>query len=384
MDLGAILPFVIAFASLAGFELGTRVREHVHVIMPYKDPVTLAIVLSALSPVILDYSGHRVVDPGDVWYLSFLIAFLGCYTLSYIRGEFDLVYVNVHTIVSEKFPGGAQEVKPVVYYWDRDGNQCLQEQSFKEILKTVVFGVRSPLRLDIGMVKRTRPIFVSKVLFPMVAVDAIDVVEEKVEESETTRWRFRFKVRSYTYTPAPSCIDTTQQWLVSAYNQKYLAEEVARKEGQLLEAKTSAMSSFYARSGDLLVEMVADRTPGTEVYKDVASRLAPPEREVRVPDIEEAPPDLAGGPRAKRSLFKRKRDAEERRDGGDGERSDRNGRGAHLAPRPQHVRGHPLRARVLLGEERDVGVGRDRGVPSEEGRLAGEPDHGPPVGLRGP
>lgn len=123
----------------------------------------------------------------------------------------------------------------------------------------------------------------------MVCVDAVDLVEEKIEETEVKKWIFTFKVRSYSYTPAPSCIDTTQQWLVSAYNQEQLTKELTRKEAQLLETKTSAMSSFYAKSADLLVEMISDRTPGAEIYQEVAERLAP--REPPRPEGEgEAPP----------------------------------------------------------------------------------------------
>ena len=308
--LEAFLPFILAFVSLAAFELGTRVRDRVHVIMPYKDPATIAIFLAALAPAFLDRMGHTIVDPGSVWYLSFLLAFLGCYSLAYIRGELDLIYVNVHTIISERFPGGAQQVKPVVYYWDGEGNQCIQEQSFKEILKTVFLGIRSPLRLDIGMIKRTRPIFVSKVLYPTVAVDAIDVVEEKITETEIRKWIFRFKVRSYTYTPAPSCIDTTQQWLVSAYNQENLTRELTRKEAQLLETKTSAMSSFYAKSADLLVELINDRTPGADVYQEIVNRLAPDEQ-ISAPDMVEKQDDTSSKPKRRRFLGRRSKEDDE-------------------------------------------------------------------------
>lgn len=303
-----VLPVLLAFVSLGAFELGTRVRERVHVVMPYKDPVTLLLFSVCLSPVIALWSGHPFMDIGSVWYLSFVIAFLSCYSLAYIRGELDMVYVNVHTIISERFPGGAQDIKPVVFYWDRDGRQCIQEQSFKEILKTVFLGIRFPLRLDTGMIRRTRPVFVQKVLYPRVSVDAIDVVEENVVESEVKKWIFRFKVRSYSYTPAPSCIDNTQQWLVSAYNQENLTRELTRKEAQLLETKTSAMSSFYARSADLLVEMINDRTPGSEVYEDVVRRLAP-EPQDTVIRMKDEPADLPTKER-KGILKKRAREPE--------------------------------------------------------------------------
>lgn len=273
----AILPILLPFVSLGAFELGMRVREHVHVIMPYKDPVTVLLVLVCLSPVISQWFGYTFIEPSNIWYVAAVIAFLSCYTLAYIRGELGMVYVNVHTIVSEQFPGGAQQVKPIVYYWDNDGKQYLQEQGIWQIIKAVVFKVKSPLRLDTGTIRRTRPLFVQKVLFPSISVEAIDVVEEKVTVSEVKRWIFRFKVRSYVYTPAPSCIDSTQQWLVSAYNQKALTQELTRKEAQLLEEKTSSRSEFIAKSADLLVELIADKTPGSEVHEDMIERLAPEE-----------------------------------------------------------------------------------------------------------
>ena len=126
----------------------------------------------------------------------------------------------------------------------------------------------------------------------MVCVDAVDLVEEKIEETEVKKWIFTFKVRSYSYTPAPSCIDSTQQWLVSAYNQENLTKELTRKEAQLLESKTSAMSTYYAKSADLLVEMISDRTPGSEIYQEVAERLAP--REPPHPPRDAEPPVTKG------------------------------------------------------------------------------------------
>lgn len=274
MDLETLGPMVaIAFVSLLAFELGTHVRGHIHVVMPHRDPVTLLLVVLALSPLILDYYGYRIIDPGDPLYIAFVIAFLSCYTLAYLRGELDLVYINVHTIVSEQYPNGCQEVKPVVYYWDRNDNMCIQEQTYKEVLKSIM-GIRCPLRLDIGMIRRTRPVYVQKILYPRVKVDAIDVVEERITESEVKRGPFRFKVRSYWYVPAPSMIDTTQSWLVSAYNQDQLIKENTRMTAQLLETKLTTQSQYYARSADLLVEMIHDRTPGAEVYRDVIDRLA--------------------------------------------------------------------------------------------------------------
>ena len=301
MDSEVFLPFLLAFVSLGAFELGSFVRRKVHVIMPYKDPATLLLLILCLSPGIYGYC-TGFFDPCNVWYLAFLVTFILCYSVSYIRDKPDIVYVNVHTIISERFPNGAQEVKPVVYYWDRNGNQCVQEQGIGSILKTVILGIHSPLRLDIGIIRRTRPIYVQKILYPNIFVDPIDVVEEVITESVVMRWIFSFRVRSYAYTPAPSCIDTTQQWLVSAYNQENLTRELTRKEAQLLETKLTSQSQFYARSADLLVEMINDRTPGAEVYQDVINRLAPDDgTPAPQPQRTERPPE-------RKRLFRRRRE----------------------------------------------------------------------------
>lgn len=159
MDVETVLPFLLAFTSLAAFEIGKRVRAHIHVVLPHRDPVTLIIIIVCVLPYILDCYGYHVIDPTDHWYLAFVFGFLSCYVVAYIGGEFDLVYVNVHTIISDRFPNGAQEVRPVVYYWDSTGQMCIQEQSYKEVLKSLL-GIRCTLRLDIGMVQRTRPIYV--------------------------------------------------------------------------------------------------------------------------------------------------------------------------------------------------------------------------------
>jgi len=270
----AVLPVLLAFVSLGAFELGTRVRGHIHVVMPHRDPVTLILVLLCLSPAIASYLGEPFIDPTNIWYIAFVIAFLSCYTLAYVRGELGLVYVNIHTIVSDQYPNGCESIKPVVYYWDRDGNMCLQEQTYKEVLKSMI-GVRSPLRLDVGMIRRTRPVIVQKVLYPKVSVSPIDVVEERISETTVKKGLITYRVRSYQYVPAPQCIDTTQDWLVSAYNQQKLTTELTRKESQILEMQMEMQSSQYARTSDLLMEMTYDKTPGAEIYRTVASRLSP-------------------------------------------------------------------------------------------------------------
>ena len=86
-------------------------------------------------------------------------------------------------------------------------------------------------------------------------------------------------------------------------------KELTRKEAQLLETKTTAMSQSYDRSADLLVEMINDRTPGAEVYQDVIDRLAP-EPEEFVIHTEDVPAELPSEPKRK-GFFRRKKEAVE-------------------------------------------------------------------------
>ena len=71
--LEAILPVLLAFVSLGAFELGTRVRNYVHVVMPYRDPLTVLLTIAVLSPAIASWTGHQFIDPSDIWYIAFAI-----------------------------------------------------------------------------------------------------------------------------------------------------------------------------------------------------------------------------------------------------------------------------------------------------------------------
>ncbi|MCQ2085441.1 MAG: hypothetical protein MJZ21_04770 [archaeon] len=114
-------------------------------------------MLIAFSPFIGDFIGRHFLDTTNIWYLAFLLSFVCCYNLAYIRGEFEMMYVAVHVISSKRFPNGATLVKPIVYYYGDDGNLYAQKQSFREILKTVFLGIRSRLDFPMNDIKRTAP-----------------------------------------------------------------------------------------------------------------------------------------------------------------------------------------------------------------------------------
>ncbi len=282
------LPILLAFMSLFAFQLGSFVRNRVHVIIPLKDPITLALFAVAFSPAILDLYGVIEFDASNIWYMAFIIAFVLSYSLSYLKGEFDMIYVNVHTIVSQDYPNGIQEIDPIVFYYGNDdGMLYLQEQSFKEILKTVFLGLRSPLDFPMGQIQRQRSLKINKLFLPEIKLDAVDVVMKEVKEEVVTKFRFfHFKVRSYKFTPSPSCVDSSTSYLVSAWNLKNQQSQIARLESQVFETKVTAQSQFYAGAGDLLIELINDMTPGSEVYQEIARDIDPgPERTAPIQQI---------------------------------------------------------------------------------------------------
>lgn len=273
-----ILPFFIVVTSLAAFMLGGTVRAHVHVLDPFHDPATMTIFTLAMIPGVLSFTPYALFSYDTIYYWAFLAGFILCYSLAYVKGEVDMVYVNVHTIISDEYPDGAEDIDYVVYYWDdRDGRQYMQEQSMKEILKTVLFGIKSPLKLDVGLIKHSRHLSVKKFMYPAIELDFIDLAEKRIDVTEVKKGPFTFKVRSYTYVPAPSCISPTETWLVSAHNQDVMKSQLSRKEAELLETKRELNSSLYGRVADLLVDVLYDKTPGAEVFDSITKRLEPEE-----------------------------------------------------------------------------------------------------------
>ncbi len=306
-----ILPLVLAFVSLFAFILGGHVRNVVHMVWPFQDPVSMLLWILCALPFVLDHYGYRIFNPYDMWYIAFVVAFVLCYCVAYFRGEFNMVYIDTHTIVSEDDPDGAQDTDYYVYYWNKDGQMCLQEQTIRAALKSLC-GIHCPLRLDIGQIRRARRQTVHFLGLPKKTIQSIDMVEKNVTESIVQKGPFKFKVRSYAFTPSPGCIDTTADWLVSAAKQQVLVKELVKKECKILDDALTVNTVGYQRAADLLTELINDRTPSAEIYNELAARLMPEVDQQstrlarKLADGEDA---QAQAP--KKNLFKRKKEAEE-------------------------------------------------------------------------
>ena len=182
------------------------------------------------------------------------------------RGEFDLMNIGV-------WSDGNLTSRPIVYYYGPDGNMYLQEQSFREILKTVLFGIRSPLDFPAD-VQRTATIDIQKVLYPRVCVDSVFVIDEEINETEVKRWKFTFKVRSYRYDVAPQCTNPETVWMIDKANNKILLKELNRHQAALFDAKQEAMSGMIAMGTDMVVNLLGDHTPESDIYRDLIEKHA--------------------------------------------------------------------------------------------------------------
>ncbi len=306
-----ILPLVLAFVSLFAFILGGYIRSKVHMVWPFQDPVSMTLWTLCALPFILDHYGYRLFDPYGMWYISFVVAFVLCYCVAYFRGEFYMVYINAHTIISEDDPYGAQDADYYVYYWNRDGQMCLQEQTIRAALKSLC-GIHCPLKLDIGQIRRARRLTVHFLGLPRKTIQAVDMVEKKVTEGVVKKGPFKFKVRSYSFTPAPACIDTTASWLVSAAEQRKLVNNLVQCEAQILTNALTIPDIEYAHSSDLLTELIKDRTPDAEVYAQIMDRLKPEVDEDSTRMARRLAEEEDGqSQKPKRKILKRKRETDE-------------------------------------------------------------------------
>lgn len=319
MDLEPILPFALVFISILSFQLGGFVRERVHVLLPWKDPVTIMLMVCALWPVIASAIGRPdigLVDPGNRWYLAALAGFAVCYCLAYIKTEFSTEYIDIHTIRSESMPYGGDEIKNIVYYRNfNDGKLYLQEQTFKEILKTMIFKVRSPLNFPLGQIQRRRDVYVSKVLLPRIYISVVDVAVETVTEDEVKVGPFTFTRRSYKYDPEPSCMANCTAWLANAMSLQIAQVELIRKETELIIMQAKNQTETIANGVNLVKGLIDASDISQETIRETIEDLSPehpmemPEtpKVVRKPTEEPQEP-----PEKKMKLFAKKDDEKEK------------------------------------------------------------------------
>lgn len=255
MDMG--LPFVVVLITIGSYFLGKFIRSRAHVIIPFKDPISLGFVFLAFVPLIVDGVNHTQIA-GNIWTLSITFAFFLGYIIGYLAEQEDLVYVAVHQIVER-----TQEIEPIVRYYNRDGKCCWQPQSFKEIIKTMVFGIHNPLQLSGG--SRTRYVHLKKVLMELSA-DAVDLAGVEISEEIIKKGPFKFRIESRRYIPCPLCQDSPYDFITKAEGYEELFTKFADMQVDAAESKAQ-LSVAQVKGGAAMLNALAGKQP-SNVYMD--------------------------------------------------------------------------------------------------------------------
>jgi hypothetical protein len=254
------IPFIAIVLVVVGYYLGHMFRDTTHSMIPFNEPLSYILLAISLAPLFVEayFPQLAFVDPFDPEVLAVFLGFWVGYIIGYMQNKVDLLYVGVHNIIELE-----QDVHPIVRYTNKQGQSCWQPQGFKEICKTVFFGVHNPLQLS-GNVYRTRHVSIKSIVIKLQA-DAVDVAGLEINESEKVVFRIfghevKMKVEGRKYQPAPNCADAPYDWYLNAMKYEDLFTEYAELQVQAAEAK-AAIQGAQIKGGASVLNALALRNP---------------------------------------------------------------------------------------------------------------------------
>lgn len=282
MEIEFALPFLLTFFTLAAYGLGHYIRDYAHVIIPFKDPASLLIMFALFIPVIMGmwYPEYQIMA-SNVWYLASVVGIIAGYSIGYLGNHINMEYVGVHYILEKR-----QDIYPIVYYYDKEGNMFLQPQGFKDIIKSMIFRVRYPLYLPLNMVVRKRSVSFRKI-FVRASGEVIDLAGHTVETSTVKKGPFKFKVESHHYTPTPNCTDSPYDWIVRAAEYEDVFTEFTEQQVALMESKAE-LQVATVKGGATVLTALSGKSPSELFIKelgldldDIVSRKAAIRKELK-------------------------------------------------------------------------------------------------------
>ena len=262
------MPFVVIALWPAGYFLGRKVRDFAHVMIPFKDPVSLLILFlgCALMCLPVYHLGLDWQDQVTVWTLSSTLGFLLGYIIGYCSIGIDVVQVAVHSITQNDM-----ESYPLVYYYSREGRLCWQPQDFRSIFKSMVLGVHNPLNFPLGSIYRKRHIYL-RTLFMKQEVDVVDLAGMEVNETEVVKGRIHFRVEARKYIPSPNCTDAPYDWIVRASEYEDVFMKFSEVQVEAIEAK-AALSRAAVRGGGEILTALGAKNPSQWFMDDLGIDL---------------------------------------------------------------------------------------------------------------
>lgn len=291
LDVGA-LGLGAGLALLAAI-IGYRMRQHGHAILPFRDPVLIAIVSSQF--VVLILAAIMPTDPvmikitGDVPVL-FAMMFDCGYLLGYIMCRpGDRVYVDLPT------DDGGSEVIPLVHY-TKNGIQYMMPQRLGAIIAGLM-GIRYPLAAAIGSINNWRSMYATNGLIRLSmavapasyhGVDYVTVSKVKcghhiVREGgkwrgaiveKTPRYLFHFEVEAHTIIFSQATLDDPASFW--RQQELYLGAiaRAAHSEQHIRRLEVQLSAAAYDAGASLLEGMVQLTTDAPGYEDDLRRALA--------------------------------------------------------------------------------------------------------------
>ena len=266
------IPLATILLVVAGYFLGHFFRDHTHAMIPFNEPLSYILLAITLFPLVMEawFPQWAFIDPFDMEVVYIYLGFWVGYIIGYLQNRVDMLYVGVHDIVER-----TQDVHPIVRYTNKQGQQCWQPQGFKEICKTVFFGVHNPLSLT-GNVYRTRHVSIKNV-FLKIEADAVDVAGLEINEYEKVVFtilnhQVKMKVEGRKYTPSPNCTDSPYDWIVRAMEYEDIFTEYAELQVQAAEAKTQ-LQGAQIKGGAMVLNALAGRSPSNIFMEEFADEF---------------------------------------------------------------------------------------------------------------
>ena len=251
-----VMGFPAVLLVFVGHIVGASFRNRTHAMVAFNEPLSYIVLLLTLGPYIGD-----MIWPGttpdvfyQLWMILMLLAFWSGYLVGYIMNPQDVIYVGVHQIVEMR-----QDIEPIVRYYNKEGRLCWQPQGFKEICKTVFFGIDNPLQLS--AVSRTRHV-VLKSVFLKLEADTIDLAGMEINDYEVQKWKFKFHVQGRKYIPSPNCTDSPYDFLVRSNEYESMFTQYAELQVSNAELHT-ALQTAQVKGGAMVLNALASKDPSS-------------------------------------------------------------------------------------------------------------------------
>lgn len=245
-------------AVFAGQWFGSFIRGKAHVMVPFNDPVSIALFVLASLPYFVD------VGLDAWWYWVLVLGFFVGYGKGYIENRSDVVYVAVHDLVRSD-----QDVYPIVRYTAPDGRMCWQPQSLPKVFRSMFLGIHCPLQMM--ATRNPRHVRVKNICVKAEA-NAYDMAHMESTVTTVTKWRLRFKVEARKYVSAPHNMDAPYDWIANAtgYEQMYL--ELAKAQTENIE-RMANLDVAALKGAKMVMEAVGAKTPSREMMDELGIDL---------------------------------------------------------------------------------------------------------------